>query len=184
MSDLPALDALSGQLLEDTAATLATAFGQMGWAEEQIDAAKDHHPDASDLLFHGFTLLQPTHRLMDTEFVYRGHCRELLDRLVHGEDTRPGTAAEICCLCCESSLHAVLTSSATGLYFRMWSTAFPDRLVAGDELPHYEALYGDRIEDLETTARHKLTVPDRMLDKVDCPGRHHGEPATCRFTGC
>jgi hypothetical protein len=63
---------------------------------------------------------------MRTEFVYRSHCRELLDRAARGEDTRPGTAAECCIALSETSLRVPLRTSAAGLYARMWTRAqFP-----------------------------------------------------------
>ncbi len=54
-------------------------------------------------MYHGFKLLTPSHELMGTEFVYRSHCRQILDRLAAGQDTRPGTDAEIACACADAS---------------------------------------------------------------------------------
>ncbi|GAA4725844.1 hypothetical protein APR04_005814 [Promicromonospora umidemergens] len=113
-------------ILQESTDLIGTTLEQLEWAESEIDAASIRHPAQSDLLYHGFRLLNPTHRLMATEFVGRSHNRELLDRLATGMDTRPGTAAEICCALCEASLVAPLSSTAAGLYFRMWESAFPD----------------------------------------------------------
>jgi hypothetical protein len=98
-----------------------------------------------------------------TEFVYRSHFREILDRVAEGVDTRPGTAAEVCCLCREISLVAPLRSSAIGLYLRMWAAAFPDKPDDADRGRHYEALRRSSIDELEALARRKLTVPERTL---------------------
>lgn len=86
-------------------------------AEEEIAAAQKRHPGTSDRLYHSFMLLVPSHERMEYEPVYRSHCRELLDRVAAGGDTRIGTAAEVCCALHDVSLATPLRSSAAGLYF-------------------------------------------------------------------
>jgi hypothetical protein len=115
-----------------------------------------------------------------TEYVYRAHCRELLERVAAGADTRPGTAAEMCCTCHDMSQIAPSTSPAAGLYGRMWAQAFPDRPQFHDQ-QHHEALEGPAIDYLETLLRRKLTVHDRRLGDIDCGGRHHGKPVACTY---
>ncbi|WP_344099944.1 hypothetical protein [Myceligenerans crystallogenes] len=155
-------------------------LSQAKWAEQEIAAAIGRHPAQRDLLFHGFALLTPTHALMSTEFVARSHFRELLERLAIGADTRPGTAAEICCACCDASLTAPLTSAVTGLYLRMWAKAFPGVPVT-DLGDHYEAIEGSAIDVLETSSRRALTRTDRTLTTITCTGVHHGEQVSCTF---
>lgn len=75
----------------------------------------ERHPAERDVLDHSNSLLKPTHKLMSTEFVFRSHRRELLERLIIDADTRPGTAAEACCICCYISLRTPLNSPACGL---------------------------------------------------------------------
>lgn len=161
---------------------LAGVFGQMEWADEEIAHASRRHPAQADTLYHSFLLLKPTHDLMATEFVYRSHCREQLERVAAGRDTRPATAAEICCACCDSSQLAPLTSPAAGLYHRMWVAAFPDKpnFFAESQQAH-EVLEGSTIDDHEGTMRRKLAVQDRTLGVIDCPGRHNGEPVQCEY---
>jgi hypothetical protein len=84
-------------LLSDIADTVSSVFDQIEWAEEEIDRALRRHPAAADAIYHGFTLLMPTHPRLSRELVYRAHCRELVDRIADGADTRPDTAAEVCC---------------------------------------------------------------------------------------
>lgn len=141
MSEARPTDPLSA-ILQESTDLIGTTLEQIKWAESEIDAAITRHPAQGDLLYHGFGLLIPTHRLMATEFVSRSHYRELLDRLATGQDTRPGTAAEVCCACCEASLVAPLNSTAAGLYFRMWESAFPDKPPVTDRTRHHEALHG------------------------------------------
>ncbi|MDP4510309.1 hypothetical protein [Nonomuraea turcica] len=170
-------------ILKVTTSELDSALQQMGWAEEEIAAAAERHPAAADTLFHSWPLLKPTRVLISTEFVYRAHCRELLDRVTAGQDTRPGTAAEACCACCHASLIAPLTSYAAGLYLRTWAKAFPDQVMFADMHKHHEELEGRSIDDLATGLRRKLTIEDRKLGTIECSGRHHGEPVQCRYAG-
>ncbi|WP_436501698.1 hypothetical protein [Actinokineospora sp. HUAS TT18] len=156
-------------------------FQQMTWAEDEIQKAAGRHPSAADRLFHSFTLLRPTHDRMTTEFVYRSHCAEILQRVISGADTTPATAAELCCVCGEASCLAPLNRAAVGLYMRMWSIAFPDKPVCGDQLQHYEAIVGTGIDNLEAESRAKFSVDDRLLGDVHCAGMHHGEPVSCSF---
>jgi hypothetical protein len=110
---------------------------------------------------------------MRTEMVYRAHCREILARVVACEDTRPGTAAECCCACCETSQVAPLNLAGVGLYLRMWKAAgFPEIDTRGE---HYEAITRDAIDAYEQSIRKNLAVDSRQLPDVlehvpGCPG--------------
>lgn len=176
------LDALVGELTRE----LAGPFAMMGWAEDEIAAAGRRHPDHADVLYHAFTLLRPRDigRGMASEFVYRSHAAELLDRLAAGDDTRPATAAELCAVSAQASQRAPMHGVAAGLYFRMWQTAFPAHPATADQAAqqvHYEKLYGSQIDDLEAELRRKVADPSRRLTDVDCGGRHHGRTVTCRY---
>ncbi|ORT53015.1 hypothetical protein KBI5_08915 [Frankia sp. KB5] len=151
-------------------------------AEEEIDSACARHPKHRDTLFHSFSLLRPTLPRMTSAFVYRAHCQELLGRVARVEDTRPGTAAEVCCLCADISTQVPLNSPAAGLYFRMWAQAFPHTPADDDRRAHHEALYASRIDDYEALARAKLAVDDRRLGTITCTGRHNTVKVPCRYT--
>jgi hypothetical protein len=160
---------------------LAGIFERMDWAEDEIKKAQRRHPKQADRIFHSFKLLCSSHELMGTEFVYRAHCRELLNRVAAGQDTRPGTAAEVAIACCESSQVAPLTDTGAGLYGRMWKAAgFP-----GDQWDmrqeHHEALSSSLIDDAEREMRHKLADADRKFGVDDCCGKHHGKQVSCEF---
>jgi hypothetical protein len=176
---LAALDQLLGP---GTARQLDTVMDQLGWAEDEITRAHHRHPERADLIHHAFPLLAPAHELMRTEFVYRSHCAEILERVAAGTDTRPGTAAEICAACHDASQIAPLNDTAFGLYARMWQRAFPHKPVFTSQAEPYEALYGQQITDLETLTRAKLAQPGRRLTAIDCTGTHHGQPVTCTAT--
>lgn len=161
---------------------LSGIFERMEWAEDEIEKARARHPRHADRIFHSFLLLTPTHERMETEFVYRSHARELLDRVAAGADTRPATAAEICCAMLEVSLRTPLKSAAMGLYLRMWQAAgFPEISEFTEFSRHHEALEQTTIDDHEQFARRKLAVADRRLGPIDCAGRHHGEDVDCVY---
>jgi hypothetical protein len=169
-------------ILQGAIGDLAGLFGQMEWAEDEIARGVRRHPADADTLYHSFSLLTPSHELMATEFVYRGHCRELLvERVVVGADTRPGTAAEICCVSCEASQAVPLTSPAAGLYLRMWAAAFPDKQMFVESQQAHEVLERSTIDDIEATMRRKLAVKDRTLGIIDCAGLHHGTTVQCKY---
>jgi hypothetical protein len=167
-------------------ADLAGAFAMLDWAEDEIHRATRRHPAHADQLYHAFELIRPRDigPGMSTEFVYRSHAAELLERVTAGADTRPATAAELCLVCSATSLQVPLHGAAAGCYFRMWLQAFPDHPITSEqnaERVHYERLYGPQIDDLERVARRNAADPHRRLAGIDCAGRHHGKPVTCRY---
>lgn len=171
------------KLYLDTKREVAEAFVRIEWAEDEIKQAIARHPAEADTLFHSFPLLRPpTNEGMSTEMVYRGHCREILERVAVGADTRPGTAAEVCLVLKEVSMVGPMTPGATGLYFRMWAQAFPGTVAEIDQsVAHYEELYGSAIDDAERLARNKLSVKARLLGDIECSGRHNGETVQCKY---
>ena len=167
-------------------AETGSLFAAMDWADDEIAAAVRRHPAQADLLYHAFGVLMPRDigPGMTTEFVYRGHVRELLDRIAAGTDLCPATAAEICLTLAQVSQQAPMHGSGAGLYFRMWLAAFPEHLVTADQADnqsHYEHLYGPQIDELQATMRRKAADPDRQLSDIECEGRHHGRSVSCRF---
>lgn len=143
------------------------------------------HPAEADRIFHAFGLLVPTvgSRAWGVEFVVRSHCRELLDRIGTGENTKRGTAAECCMLMSEVSRAVPLHGTASGFYLRMWEKAFPDHKIWADGTEHHEALYSGQIDDLERDVRRKLTIPQRRMEAltIDCDGDYWGMPVECRY---
>jgi hypothetical protein len=170
--------------VQDVLGELKGVFASMEWAEEEIRAARRRHPAAADAMYHSFSLLTPQSGLdrMATEFVFRSHCRELLNRVARGEDTRPGTAAEVCCAMMQTSMLAPLRSSAAGLYMRMWTAAgFPEIEGFAPDLAHHEALEKTVIDEHEALVRRKVAVADRRLGNLTCQGLHHGEAVACVY---
>jgi hypothetical protein len=174
-----------GALLALIEAETSSVFAAMEWAKAEIAAAIGRHPGQADVLYHAFSVLMPRHvgPGMGTEFVYRGHVRELLNRVAAGADLRPATAAEICLALSKVSQLAPMHGAGAGLYFRMWLAAFPGHPVTADQADnqsHYEHLHGPQIDELEQTMRHKVADQHRQLGDIECQGRHHGEDVSCR----
>ena len=183
MSDTSPGDALDlATMVKRSLSDLEPVFEQIDWAENEIARAQRRHPRHRNTLFHAFGLLSPTHERMRQEFVYRSHCRELLDRIATGMSAVPATAAEVAIACMVASTRAPLNTAAFGLYARMWQRAgFPpmESLTATGE--HYEAIAKSGIDDLEARSRTRLAVADRVQRAITCQGRHHGAPVDCEY---
>lgn len=180
----PAFSQLITAVTTELKADLAPTFEKMEWAEDEIKKARQRHPAHADRIWHSFSLLTPTHALMNTEFVYRSHCAELLSRVADGGDTRLGTAAEVCCAMHDTTLATPVRSSVVGMYMRMWKAAgFPGIPEFDEALGHHEALEQTTIDDHEHFVRRTLNVTGRHLGGVTCDGLHHGVRVSCTFTG-
>ena len=106
--------------------TIELAFRCMEIAEEEIAAAKCRSPLLSFQLEATFRGLCPTEPLRGLdEAVYRHHCRELLDRVVAGEDLLQGTAGECLGLLSRASLDAPPTRAAELLYWKLFEQVLP-----------------------------------------------------------
>jgi hypothetical protein len=173
------------EILGDLTSGLAGIFEVMEWAESEIANAQKRHPAQADMLHHCFALVKPQEhmwKMTNNEAIYRAHARELLERVITGTDMRPGTDAEICIAMSEVSQVTPMRPEACGLYARAFSRIMPDASPWVDREEHYEALYAAEIDDTERETRHKLADAERVLSRVECGGRHHGEDATgCRF---
>jgi hypothetical protein len=79
-----------------------------------------------------------------TEFIWRGHARELLERVADGADTQPGTAAE-CCIAMAEVVRAIsLHGAAADFYFWMASYAFPSHGLFDPSLARTDAALARR----------------------------------------
>lgn len=152
-------------------AGLMSIFDAMDWADDEITKATQRHPDHADELREAFQILAPNVDLgegVTTEFVYRSHAAELLERVASGADTRAATNAELVIVCKEISRRVPLHGAAAGLYLRLWAQAFPTHPLSEDhdsERSHYEHLFGSQMDELEAELRRKVANPDRRLGK-------------------
>lgn len=137
---------------------LVSLFEQMAVAEEEIEQAKARWPEHSERLHACFTLLQPSALLRGKDLdVYRHHCRELLERVARGADTRPGTIAEVLCGLMGAATRAPLTTDAGGFAEVLFQQVMPGRLAAGHVAEQWAGQHAEILHE----ARHKLAVPDR-----------------------
>jgi hypothetical protein len=143
----------------DLTNVVGTVFHDMSIAEEEIARARGTETtDRDDPVWNAFRLLLATHPVMRTEFVYRAHVRELLARVAAGEDTRPGTDAEILGGISEASQAMPLSRALVCLQARLFKRALPDKyeLIADDlDLDTYERTDGREADDWERKLRHK-----------------------------
>jgi hypothetical protein len=167
-------------IVDEVTHGLAPIFEAMEQAEHAIVKAQARHGEpqperdttgrivsATGPLWRSFTLLRVTHPRMSTPFVYQSHCQEILDRVAAGEDTRPGTDAEIALVLMETSLGSPLKGPYVGLYMRVFTRAFPDEARRAfdetTELEHYEAIHGTAMDEAERELRRKLIQDWRTL---------------------
>jgi hypothetical protein len=171
------------ELLDDTSNAIGDILDCLEFAEDEIQAAMRRHPHIADTLWHSNMLLRPTdNRRLTTEFVFRAHCRELLERVAAGEDTRPATDAEICCTTLAIATQTPIRTTAYGMHMRLWHRTFPGKpILRPDELAGYETVRGQKMDDLERETRAKLAVKDRVLGTVTCAGEHHGVTVNCAY---
>jgi hypothetical protein len=160
---LGALDKLTGGSTgSDFGRLLDRCFAQMEWAEDEIKQAQGRHPEAAAKLWDTFRLLRGTHELMNTEFVYRAHARELLERVCGDEDCRWPTDVEIVCGLSEASLRAPLNTKAVTLYMRLFARLFPNKApFEGLDASAFEHVAGDGADDLYTEVKRASRTQQR-----------------------
>lgn len=175
----------AADIVNDIRAELGDIFAMMTWAEEEIAAAQRRHPERADVLWHSFRLLKIQDAYtgrMSVEQVYRSHAREILDRVAHGTDTRPATAAELVVGLFAAAETAPLRHEGFALTARMWQRAgLPDNDGFRHALPHLESLGAARLDRDEAEARRKCADPTRALTATECDGLHHGHQVACVF---
>jgi hypothetical protein len=110
------LDLMPAEFADDFRST----FAQMGIAEEEIDRIQRNYPRRSEYLNKvGFLLCMPSPVLrLASEWTFRAHCREILERMAIDQDTRPPSSAELAIAFSETSLKAPLNPTGASLYAR------------------------------------------------------------------
>jgi hypothetical protein len=113
-------DTLMSLLPSSLAGALGSTFGQMAIAEEEIESIRAEYPERSGYLNKvGFLLCMPSPILREaSDWTFRAHCREILERAATDQDTRPATSAELAIAFSETSLKAPLNPRGAGLYAR------------------------------------------------------------------
>lgn len=164
-------------VLQGVSDLLDSLDDQFTWAEEEIEAAQRRHGEHDrGPLWKSFGLLRPTQDRSWPERVYRTHCRELLDRIAAGADTRPATDAEKLAVLSAASQTAPLNGGAETLYLRIGARRFPEVFEGTGEvldIPAYETVHGSRADEYEALLMRKLVQPWRTSDATEA---EIGEP--------
>ncbi|HTJ72587.1 MAG TPA: hypothetical protein VL551_33925 [Actinospica sp.] len=154
-------------MFDGVAGLIDSVLDRCMWADEEIEAAQLRHGERDrGPLWNSFRLLRPTHESAWPELVYRAHCRELLDRVAAGVDTRSATDAEKILVLSGASQTAPLNSGAETLYLRIGTRMFPDIFEGiGDvlDVEAYEKIHGSRADDYEAQLARKLAQPWRKI---------------------
>lgn len=139
-------------------------FSLMEIAEDEISNAEFRCPaEMWDYIYHmSFLVLRP--RIKMTPALYRGHCKQLLDRMIAGQDTRPGTYAEMLMGMAEASLKAPFNQGGYYIYFWLFDKCGFDA-PAETEIPR-PPWDGYLQEELPAMER-KFSVNDRKSVKFD-----------------
>jgi len=109
---------------------LRTSFQQFKWATQELEAAKERHPETDPKVFDDeFVIVKPAVEhtgLLAPEPVYRHHARELFDRLAAGEDTSKATEAEIFGLLIEGMQLTPFCDGLTALHVSLAQKITPE----------------------------------------------------------
>lgn len=150
-------DALFG--IFESGSAIASAFRRMGIAEEEIDVAKKRWPRRRTVIHGAFRFLCASHLGRFSDEVYRAHAREIIGRVMRGEDLKPGTDAEILVLLSEASLVAPLASdyafAMSHVFHRVFPNAGADRFEHAGRESHRGALDEILAECRRKTARDR-----------------------------
>lgn len=158
---------------------VADVFSLMDVAEDEIERACCDAPlHLRPLVFGSFMLLQPTELV--PEVLYRGHCRELLCRVLTGEDLDWPTLAEIAMVCCEMTLVAPMREAVGGVYMRAFQTCAPELFVRyklnDPALRFRESWTGEFDEVEQEIARHiSKRLPARQQPRPRSPSGQRRE---------
>ncbi len=115
-----------------------------------------------------FKLLVPLGFVAYSLKLYRAHCEELVARVKAGQDTRPGTEAEVIMVLSKASLARPPGRTEAALYERLFRKVFPGKVTHGgqpqapDE-PIAREEYPGVCDELLATLRRKAARPDRRL---------------------
>ncbi len=137
---------------------IVVAFSHMAIAEEVITESGCSKADGQ----RAFGILCPSEPLEGkADDVYRSHARELVARVVAGENTRPGTTAEVLCCLLGAALKAPLDTSGLALADWLFAEVFPGNKISEGEILRSELYEGQVQADLQD-ARKRCGVADRV----------------------
>ena len=153
-------------LLDDDAAfwkQVQNTFKFIEIAEEEIERAQHRHPEQASQLYRTFSFIRPDHFITYHPTIYRHHCRELLERIAAGADTRPGTLAEAAIAIMQVTLATPVQRDVAILYGRLFKRFFPEQYETLRYFPTEES-YPGRCDEILATLLRKLTAPRRRWE--------------------
>ncbi|MGP4112952.1 hypothetical protein ACTWP5_18830 [Streptomyces sp. 4N509B] len=138
----------------------------MEWAEQEIQSAQERHGERGrGPIWNSWRLLRPNRPLVTPERLYRAHCREILQRVALGEDTRVATDAEKLATLSAASTASPLPEGAVCLYFRIYkrlfSKSWDEDVAASLDLEAYERIHGQSADDYDAWLNTKLYQKER-----------------------
>ncbi len=152
--------------------TIEATFVTMRIAEEVIAEAVCTKEQGSA----AFGVMCPTAPLRrKSAAVYRQHAIELMERVVNGQDTRPGTKVEVLCMMMDLALKAPLNAEGAALADHLFRELFPDVPGMGDPLREF---YDGQVRNDLEVARLKLMLSER-IGKVHAPTCDMDEDCSC-----
>jgi hypothetical protein len=149
-------------------------FAQIEIADEEIRAAQERHPEQAEMIDGLFLWLRPKsdlERKMTLE-MYRGHIRELIERVVAGKDTELPTSAEKAWALCETSLEAPLSESASAAYMGYFLDVYgPERMqevvaMPEEQIDFYLGMHSEIAAEIDRGLNKRMRVVGRTPDNV------------------
>ena len=120
-------------MFDDFMTSLSGVFQYMEWAEEVISEFASENQKYFDVINKSFYILRPI-LYNPTEVLYKHHARELLSRVINGEEVCLATTCELLHVFSETSLLSPLTYDATNIYTHLFREVYPDK---------YEEFFGE-----------------------------------------
>ena len=142
-------------------AVIERTFGRIECVERVL-AETGHATDA--IGGEVFRLSRPTEVLSGaTDRVYAAHVRELLARVEAGQDTRPGTDAEIIMAMSETCLAVPLKGDSVAAYARVFARLWPEK--AAELATDIRESYAGAAAEIEESVRHCIRADWRRAEQ-------------------
>lgn len=151
---------------------LSQVFEQMQWAEEEIKAAEQQHMECWARVHDAFRYLAWKLMVGPCERIYRTHVREIIERVIAGEDLRRGTWAEVLATLSEASLEAPLNQTGLAAMVQAFGKVYSDSRLATPVMEPYPGAAAELVGKLrvklacERDARKVIASSPRRLHKV------------------
>jgi hypothetical protein len=144
---------------------VVSTFRTMAVAEEELANAKAAKPACATVIDRVFGIGYRTDPLIRKgESVYRIHFKELIERVLKNEDTRPATKAEVLCALLDTSLAAPLRRDPQALAEALWRELFP-RQPMSKRRDQTRPTYKGSVVELFEQMQRKLAVAARVIDE-------------------